>query len=358
MGILTALPVRTAHKMKTTAGIVAVLAAGSMASHSDWLSWKAKHGVSFVGNEDRVRYGHFLKIKDFVQKHNARYAAGLETYHVSLNKFAAMPNEEFVEKYLQKSWDTTTRDGLVTEYQCPQTHSRESGHPASHSWKGSQVTGVKDQGSCGSCWTFGAGAAIEGAMCAAGMHNCNNWNGVSTQQMVDCASYNSDLNPYDNHGCSGGFQSNAIRYVIQNGGIDSWDSYGYTSGSNGKEHSCNYNSRNSVGSISNCGRLGHSGDENLMCDMIYNQGVSTVAMDASGVGFQTYSGGIYNSKSCSSTRLNHAVTATGYGSMSGGNYFEVKNSWGSSWGDHGYIYIARDGSNMCGVASEGQWVIV
>merc|ERR1712071_472273 len=88
MGILTALPVRTAHKMKTTAGIVAVLAAGSMASHSDWLSWKAKHGVSFVGNEDRVRYGHFLKIKDFVQKHNARYAAGLETYHVSLNKFA------------------------------------------------------------------------------------------------------------------------------------------------------------------------------------------------------------------------------------------------------------------------------
>jgi len=341
--------------MKLTTGIIAALSAGTFATHADYKAWKAQYGFNFVGNEDRVRYGHFLKTQDFIKKHNARFEAGLETYNVALNKFAAMPNEEFVEKYLDQSREDV---GIVTEYSCPQSHSREQGHPTSHSWRGSQVTGVKDQGQCGSCWSFGAGAAIEGAMCAAGLYNCNSWNGVSTQQMVDCASYNSNLNPYDNHGCSGGFQSNALRYVIMNGGIDSWDQYTYVSGSNGREHSCSYSSRNSVGTISNCGRLGKSGDENLLCDMIYNNGVTTVAIDASGIGFQMYSGGIYSSNTCSSSRLNHAVTATGYGSMTGGNYFEVKNSWGTSWGDNGYIYIARNGNNMCGVASEGQYAIV
>merc|ERR1712178_559176 len=82
-------------------------------------------------------------------------------------------------------------------------------------------------------------------MCAAGMYDCNSWNGVSEQQMVDCCSYNSNLNPYDNHGCSGGFQSNAMRCIIQNGGVDSWDNYAYTSGNNGREHTCAYNPRNS-----------------------------------------------------------------------------------------------------------------
>merc|ERR1719361_2383836 len=80
-----------------------------------------------------------------------------------------------------------------------------------------------------------------------------------------------------------------------------------------KEYSCNYNSRNSQGSISSCGRLGKANDENLMVDMIYHKGVTTIAIDASGTGFQLYKNGVYTSNSCSSTRLNHAVTATGYG---------------------------------------------
>merc|ERR1711990_211378 len=345
--------------MKLTAGLLSLLQiSGSFVTLSDWVKWKQEHGMEFAGNEDRVRYQHFLRTKAFVLEHNARFMRGEETYHVSLNKFAAMPNEEFVQKYMGKSYELSEKQ-LVTEYQCDHKYNRAAGGaPSSHSWKGSRVTGVKDQGSCGSCWTFGAGAAIEGAMCAAGNYNCNSWNGVSTQQLVDCASYNSDLNPYDNHGCNGGFQANALRYVWQNGGIDSWDSYGYQSGSSGKEYNCAYNSRNSVGTISSCGMLGHGGNEDLLVDMIYHEGVSTIAIDASGLGFQTYSGGVYSSNSCSSSRLNHAVTATGYGSQGGSKYFEVKNSWGKSWGDSGYILIARDHNNMCGVASDAQYAIL
>merc|ERR1719210_1102293 len=116
-----------------------------------------------------------------------------------------MPNEEFLEKYTQPSWEAGTYgeeqpvDG-ISEFSCP-TKWTSTSH--SSSWDGKSaglVTSVKDQGSCGSCWTFGAGAAIEGAMCKAGLYNCNSWSGVSTQQLVDCASHNSDLNPYDNSG--------------------------------------------------------------------------------------------------------------------------------------------------------------
>merc|ERR1712168_302341 len=254
--------IKKTARMKLVTGLTLVSGLAFAELQSEWNDWKEEHGFSFGIAEERSRFNHWLNAKEFVKNHNTKYANGEVKFHVAMNKFAAMPAEEFSEKYLMK--ERARGDGIVMEYQCPTSYSRKQGGcPSSYSWKDhNAVTKVKDQGSCGSCWTFGAGAAIEGAMCKAGLYNCNSWNGVSTQQLVDCASHNNDLSPYDNHGCSGGFQSNALRYVIMNGGIDSWDQYSYVSGSNGREHSCAYNSRNSVGSISNCGRLGRSGDEN------------------------------------------------------------------------------------------------
>jgi len=351
--------------MKLVSGLVGLLQITNALAdvQAEWNAWKQEHGFSFNVAEERSRFNHWINAKEFVKNHNQKFARGEVKFTVSMNKFAAMPVEEFSEKYLMQERERevtgTLRSevGIVSEYNCPSKYSnKKGGVPSSYSWKDHKaVTKVKDQGSCGSCWTFGAGAAIEGAMCKGGMYNCNNWNGVSTQQLVDCASHNNDLSPYDNSGCNGGFQSNALRYVwtIPHG-IDSWDNYHYT----GKEGNCAYSSRNSVGTISSCGRLGHGGDEDLMIDMVYHQGVTTVAIDASGREFQLYSGGIYHSNSCSSSRLNHAVTMTGFGGSGNSKYFEVKNSWGTSWGDHGYIKFERAGHNMCGVASEGQYAIL
>jgi len=323
---------------------------------SEWQAWKSEHDQSYNAAEERSRFNHWLNAKSFVKEHNEKFAKGEVKFTVSMNKFAAMPEEEFRSKYLMQ--DQERGDGIVMEYQCPTSYSRKQGGvPSSFSWKDhNAVTKVKDQGSCGSCWTFGAGAAIEGAMCKGGLYNCNNWNGVSTQQLVDCASHNSNLSPYDNSGCNGGFQSNALRYVwTEPHGIDSWDNYPYTAR---EANRCSYSSSKSVGTISSCGKLGHAADEDLMVDMVYHQGVTTVAIDASGRSFQLYSGGIYHSTSCSSSRLNHAVTMTGFGVTGGQKYFEVKNSWGTGWGDHGYILFERAGHNMCGVASEGQYAIL
>merc|ERR1712173_288140 len=100
-------------------------------------------------------------------------------------------------------------------------------------------------------------------------------------------------------------------------------------------------------------------DGRTLSDYNIQVGVLTIAIDAGALGFQLYSGGVYSSTTCSSTRLNHAVTLVGYGRyLDGQNYWEVKNSWGTGWGMGGYILMARDQGNMCGVATDTQYAIL
>jgi len=263
---------------------------------------------------------------------------------VSLNKFAHLDEVEFAKSYLGTPYT------LTTEYQCPTTYNSRTAGSAigSVSYKNTYATSVKDQGSCGSCWTFGAGMAIEAALCKSGQQNCRNWKGVSTQQILDCASSNSNLNPYNNNGCNGGFQSNAMRWSwYENKGIANWNSY---SSYSAKVGTCK--SGTDAGKISSCASMSGT-DEDGMAALIKNHGPATIAIDASGLGFQLYTGGTYDSSSCSSSRLNHAVGVTGFTSST----WEVKNSWGTGWGAAGYANFKR-GKNLCGVASDVAWALV
>merc|ERR1719264_1341287 len=279
-----------------------------------------------------------------------------------MNKFADLSNAEFRQQYLAQ---TQEAPGIRLNYQCP-TNFVASGNalPAAVDWRSTanpksqvQVTSVKDQGSCGSCWSFGSSATFEGAMCSSGAQDCTSWSGASEQELVDCGGKdNTALGPYYDMACNGGWIDNALYYIQQTGFIDGFDNYPYVSGSTKKAGNCVADASNSVGSLSNCGATTKNSESELT-SALAQVGAVGIAIDAGGIGFQLYSGGVYVSSTCSSTRLNHAVSAVGYGNLSGQDYFTVKNSWGTAWGDSGYILMAANRNNQCGVAATPAYAI-
>jgi len=188
------------------------------------------------------------------------------------------------------------------------------------------VTAVKDQGSCGSCWTFSATGGMEGAYFRA----TGNLKSFSEQQLVDCDTYSS--------GCNGGSHYGAYGYYLSHKAEKEAD-YPYTA----KDGSCHYSSSKGVWSNTKRTNVTHGSSSALLSAIAHTP--TSVSVNASSSVFRNYSTGIVTSSTCG-TSTNHAILAVGYGS----NYYLVKNSWGKSWGDAGYIKIGiADGVGICGI---------
>uniref|UniRef100_A0A8C7R484 Cathepsin 12 n=1 Tax=Oncorhynchus mykiss TaxID=8022 RepID=A0A8C7R484_ONCMY len=190
------------------------------------------------------------------------------------------------------------------------------------------------QGYCGSCWAFSTTGAIEGQM----FKRTGQLVSLSEQNLVDCSK------PYGTYGCSGAWMANAYNYVVQNG-LQSTDTYPYTS------------VVRSVASITDY-RFIPSGDEQALADAVATIGPITIAVDADHPSFMFYSSGIYEEPSCNPNNLSHAVLLVGYGSEGGQDYWIIKNSWGTAWGEGGYMRMIRNGSNTCGIASYALYPIL
>lgn len=264
-----------------------------------------------------------------------------QNFTMGVNQFTDLTPLEFKEQFVS---------GLKTEvgsYGCKSFSSSATNSPVSIDWrtKGA-VTSVKDQGQCGSCWTFSATGAIEGAWAISkGQSQLIN---LSEQQLVDCAT---GIN-YGSHGCSGGQMDGAFKYVIEHGQC-SLASYPYTA----KDGSCLTCS--SVAKISSCADV-KPNDQVSLKGAVAQQPVA-IAIEADTRYFQSYSGGILTSSSCG-TNLDHGVLIVGYGSDNGIKYWLVKNSWGTTWGDNGYVKIARSENTndpgICGIAMDPSFPIV
>ncbi|XP_075463665.1 cathepsin S-like isoform X2 [Ascaphus truei] len=192
-----------------------------------------------------------------------------------------------------------------------------------------------DMDKCGSCWAFSAVGALEGQL----QLKTGKLISLSPQNLVDCSSN------YSTYGCNGGFMTNAFQYIIDNKGIDSDSSYPYQ----GKADTCHYNSSGKAATCSKYRWIVPRTEQALQAALA-NVGPVSVAIDASYPTFSFYKSGIYNYASCSE-KVNHAVLAVGYGSLNGQDYWILKNSWGVTYGEKGYIRIARNQGNLCGVAS-------
>jgi len=194
------------------------------------------------------------------------------------------------------------------------------------------VTDVKDQGSCGSCWSFSTTGNLEGAHFIAS----GRLESFSEQQLVDCSNLN--------HACQGGSMALALMYFENHDAIKESD-YPYTSGTSRRAGTCAYDYKPHTGvraqSHSNVQRS-ETGLRNAIA-----RGPVSVAVEADKAVFSNYHSGVLDSTLCG-TQLDHGILAVGYGTEGGQDYFLVKNSWSSSWGDEGYIKIAAEG-NICGI---------
>lgn len=175
---------------------------------------------------------------------------------------------------------------------------------------------------------------------------------LSEQNLVDCSG------PEGNLACGGGEMDAAFQYVIKNKGIDTEKSYPYVDvNKQVNTEKCLFKRKNVGATITSYKNI-PSGDETALKEAVATVGPISVAIDASNPSFTFYNSGVYDEPDCSTTVLDHGVTAVGYGTLDGEDYWLVKNSWGTDWGNNGYILMSRNKNNQCGIATNSSYPIV
>lgn len=285
---------------------------------------------------------------DLINNHNAQFDNVNVLFTLGMNQFGDMTTEEiqsYMLGYVQDSTKTDTPDQVLT------ASMEDPPLPAAIDWRtkaNGSVTAVKDQGHCGSCWAFSAIGSLEGQH----FLKTNKSVSLSEQNLVDCDKVD--------HGCFGGIMDNGFKFIKLNNGVDTEASYPYTA-KNGK---CNFTADNVGATVTGFVDI-KQGSEDALQKAVATVGPISVAIDAHLPTFHFYKKGIYHDKACSSVHLDHGVVAVGYNSTAPGSdghkahdFWIVKNSWNTTWGDKGYINMARNRHNACGIASAASYPLV
>ena len=277
------------------------------------------------------------------------------SYNLGHNQFSGMTTEEY-QKHLGFSQDysATVSNRLRGSIAAVEDNFDVKSLPVSVDWieKGA-VTGVKDQGQCGSCWSFSTTGALEGAYFA----KYGDLPSFAEQQLVDCDAPKSGGT---DHGCDGGLMDNAFTWIGKNGGLCTETNYPYVSGVTQKRGTCETTCPViSKSKVSKFVDVAPSSDSAMMA-AIAQQPVS-IAIEADQKDFQMYKSGVFTG-TCG-TNLDHGVLVVGYGTLSGVDYYMVKNSWSTTWGSGGYIMLGRGsqynkGDGQCGMLLQASYPVL
>merc|ERR1712002_89429 len=296
-----------------------------------WEAYKTKFGKTYSAEEDGVRYARWKDTVTEVHLHNTQYAdtAG---YTQGVNQFADMSPQEFKDTMLTLKVPKDRKKGkkfVPSNDPVPNAKDwRQEGY----------VTDVKNQGQCGSCYSFAATGSLEGQW----FKKTGRLPSLSEQQIVDCSG------KYGNQGCGGGWYGAAWDYIKDCGGSEGENAYPYRA----YRGWCKFKRSKVVAQDTGTVDIEKGSEEELQAALA-QVGPVAVAIDASHSSFQRYSEGVYYEPWCKNgeSDLDHAVLAVGYGNEDGQDYWLVKNSWGDYWGDEGYIKMIRNEDNNCGIAT-------
>lgn len=309
----------------------------------DFLHFIETFNKKYNDNELEGRFNNFLKNLQLIETHDYSFELGL-------NPFSDLSQEEFKSfakiGYVPRENPLPIKRSLLRfgrTTSCGEFKSKTQSLPDTIDWRQrNAVTEVKDQGQCGSCWSFSATGSMEGAWAI----KTGKLVSFSEQQLIDCSIV------YGNSGCQGGLMEGAFEYAIDKGMCT--------------ENELPYKANG--GLCSGCSVVSHftrcvdvTPNNQLHLKEAVSYGPVSVAIEADTLIFQFYKSGVVDDVKCG-TNLDHGVLVVGYGNENGKDYWVVKNSWGPRWGDNGYIKIARSNSTLdvgiCGIAAQPSYIVV
>ncbi|KAL3882323.1 hypothetical protein ACJMK2_028677 [Sinanodonta woodiana] len=306
-----------------------------------WVQYKNDYGKSYLSREiEDLRYTIFESNLKLIEGHNARYVMGETSYYLGINQFSDMTELEFLEMLRFVAPNETETNSICSLY----LPAQNTVVPDYVDWRQQgYVTPVKDQGHCGSCWAFSSTGSLEGQH----FRKTGQLISLSEQQLLDCSS------GFGNMGCDGGNVAWAFAYIQSFGGVESEQDYPYVA----KVQNCMSQKSKVAATCSGCIHTKFESESSLQL-AVGEVGPVSVSIYV-GASFQHYQGGVYDDPSCKGT-INHAVLIVGYGTDAGTgkDYWLVKNSWGTRWGENGYIKMSRNKNNQCQIADMGIYPLV